>query len=96
LQLAISLPEADKDSAIELAEQIRQQIESLAIPHVGEGASGTVTVSIRVASARPVDTAVMEELIVSAGEVIYRAKKEGRNRVVGIFIDAKGQSVIRR
>ncbi len=89
-QFAIILPDTEKAAAIELAEQIRQQVRALAISHIGEGASGTVTVSIGVASTRPDDTTAMEELITTAAQALYRAKKEGRNRVAGDFEGATG------
>jgi len=80
-QFAIILRDTDQAVAIELAEQIRRQVQALGIPHIGEGASGTVTVSIGVASIRPDDTMAVEELVSTAGKTLYRAKKAGRNRV---------------
>jgi len=91
-QFAIILRNTDKAAAIELAEQIRRQVQALAIPHICEGASGTVTVSIGVASIRPDETTAMEELVTTAGQALYRAKKEGRNRVAGDSIGATDQN----
>ncbi|MEZ4601681.1 MAG: diguanylate cyclase [Syntrophotaleaceae bacterium] len=83
-QFAIILPDTDKAPAIDMAEQIRLQVEGLSIPHCGDGASGTVTVSIGVASMTPKDASAMEELVAAAVQALYRAKKEGRNRVRAI------------
>ncbi|APG27450.1 hypothetical protein A7E78_06100 [Syntrophotalea acetylenivorans] len=91
-QFAIILRDTDQAEAIELAEQVRRQVQSLAIPHIGEGASGTVTVSIGVTSTRPDSTMAMEEFVASAGQALYRAKKEGRNRVAGDVTGAIGQN----
>lgn len=91
-QFAIILRDTDKATAIELAEQIRRQVQILAIPHIGEGASGTVTVSIGVASITPDETMAMEELVTAASQALYRAKKEGRNRVSGDGIGSTGQA----
>ncbi len=82
-KFAIILPNTDTAEAMELAEQIRQQVEALAIPHSDESHPGTVTVSIGVTSMTPNDTIAMEALIASAGQALYRAKQEGRNRVAG-------------
>jgi diguanylate cyclase (GGDEF)-like protein len=82
-QFAIILPDTDTAAATELAEHIRRQVQALAIPHSGEGASGTVTVSIGVAGMTPDDATAMEELVASAAQALYRAKKGGRNRVAG-------------
>ena len=92
-QFAIILRDTGMAAAIELAEEIRLQVQALDIPHNGEGALGTVTVSIGVASIRPDETTAMEELITSASQALYRAKKEGRNRVAGDFEGADGQAV---
>lgn len=82
-QFAIILPDTDEAEAIALAEQIRQQVQTLAIPHIGDGASGRVTVSIGVASTTPDQTSAMETLITRAGQALYQAKQKGRNRVAG-------------
>lgn len=91
-QFAIILPDTDIAAAVELAEQIRRQVEALGIPHCGEGASGTVTVSIGVAGTTPDDTTAMEDLIATAGQALYRAKKEGRNRVAGDLEGTTGRN----
>ncbi len=92
-QFAIILPDTDKAAAIELAEQIRRQVQDLTISHIGEGASGTVTVSIGVAITRPGDIPAMEELVATAAQALYRAKQEGRNRVAGDFVGGTGHTV---
>ncbi len=91
-QFAIIQRDKDKAAVIELAEQIRRKVEDLAIPHIGEGASGKVTVSIGVASAMPNDTMAMEELVTAASQALYRAKQEGRNRVAGDFAGTADQT----
>lgn len=76
LMLAPSTP---LDGAMQYADRIRARIEAKAI-----AAAGThlhLTVSIGVAQ-KSVDTANLDQLLKQADDALYRAKREGRNRVV--------------
>lgn len=64
--------------AVDMAERIRSEIEK----NVKAGDERVVTVSIGV-SAAPGDGTSLLELISAADRRLYRAKAEGRNRVVG-------------
>jgi diguanylate cyclase (GGDEF)-like protein len=59
---------------------MRSAVEALAIPHPGLPGSGVVTVSGGVACLKPADT--VSTLLRRADAALYRAKQEGRNRVV--------------
>ncbi len=79
-ELAVLLPDTDLDGALELAEELREGIEALAIPN--EAAPlGQVTVSIGAAAVVPESGEDPEVLIEIADSALYRAKTEGRNRV---------------
>lgn len=60
------------------AEQLRQRIDGAAWPHPAPGC-GRVTASIGLALSRPDDT--LQSLYARADRALYRAKREGRNRV---------------
>ena len=62
------------------AEILRQELPQLMVEHAGQ-VLGRITVSIGV-SAFPVHGATGEELLRTADLALYRAKKEGRDRVV--------------
>jgi len=64
--------------AVDMAERIRSEIEK----SIRAGNERTVTVSIGV-SAAPEDGTSLLELISAADRRLYRAKAEGRNRVIG-------------
>ncbi|UVC10971.1 GGDEF domain-containing protein [Rhizobium sp. TH2] len=64
--------------AVDTAERIRSEIEK----NVKAAAERTVTVSIGV-SAAPQDGGSLLELISAADRRLYRAKAEGRNRIIG-------------
>jgi diguanylate cyclase (GGDEF)-like protein len=78
-EFAAVLTEADKTAAAELAEQLRRSVEDHTFTF--EGRRYPVTISLGVASIQG-DELPPQELIRRADERLYRAKREGRNRVV--------------
>ena len=81
-EFAIILTESDLAGALEVAERLRLAIKAIEIPDVGG-----ITASFGVAEC-PGDANTARELAVAADAELYRAKREGRDRVAG----AKGQS----
>lgn len=79
-EFAVLLSGTDKEKARHVAEQIRRAMETY--PFTIRREKVQLTVSIGVASI-PQDTLDEEELVRRADEALYRAKREGRNRVVG-------------
>lgn len=84
-EIGIVLPRAGADEAMAVAERVRQAVLDLALPHPrSEAGGGLVSVSIGVASALARHGGTMrmpESLLLSADAALYRAKREGRNRV---------------
>lgn len=81
-EFAAILPETDLEGAGHLAEEFRSTVEALAMPHAYSGISAFVTVSIGVASTGHFGDQDPEDLLACADRMLYRAKTEGRNRVV--------------
>ena len=77
-EFAILLPETSKEEAQKIAEQIRKAVEKSAFNIRREQVG--MTVSIGVANL-PGDTLDAESLIQKADQALYKAKREGRNRV---------------
>lgn len=72
---------ADLQEAIEIANRLRQFVAGIEF-ELPSGGKTSVTVSIGVAEASKV-TYTLEELLKLADENLYKAKKAGRNQVVG-------------
>lgn len=79
-EFAILLPETELEGAAMLAETLRQQIINLALPHAYSTVNNTVTISLGVATVIPRHTSA-NILVEKADKALYRAKRNGRNRV---------------
>jgi diguanylate cyclase (GGDEF)-like protein len=78
-EFIVLLPDTDADEAQRLAERLRARVADA--PVIADGQQITVTASFGVAARGP-ETASFEGLIGLADRCLYRAKAEGRNRVV--------------
>ena len=79
-EFVVLLPDMDVQAAADVARHIQAAIHQLALPH--EGAPfGIVTVSFGVASMQPQRHQQAQTLVHSADSAMYRAKKQGRNRI---------------
>lgn len=79
-EFAVLLPQTDLTGALQVAEQLREGIEALSIPHEAVP-GGRITASFGVAAMIPLPEQRSEVLIEAADLALYRAKTEGRNRV---------------
>ncbi len=79
-KLVVYMPEKTSDDANNIAEEIRTCIENMevAVP-IGDNLKVTVSIGI---SAFPHNGNTTEDLIRSAEEALYVAKREGKNRIV--------------
>jgi len=75
------LPFTDVAGARTIAEAVSQQLRQLAIPHHHSLVAEWVTCSQGCACLIPQPDMVSSELIEMADVALYRAKKNGRNRI---------------
>ena len=80
-EFIILIPGMDHASATVYAEKLRQACEARAIPHPASPVGPLVTISLGVAACVPSDEGSVEALMIEADNALYRAKKNGRNRV---------------
>jgi diguanylate cyclase (GGDEF)-like protein len=79
-EFAVVLPETARDGALLVAERIRSQVEQHQF--VYEGKTYPVTISVGVAITNGGEPLAPTDLIRLADENLYKAKHDGRNRVV--------------
>ena len=79
------LPETNEKAAIKIAEEIRQAVVDLAIPHKTSLTAKHVTVSLGVVTALCHQRGSPAVLIERADQQLYRAKASGRNRVASVI-----------
>lgn len=81
-EFLIALPETKEDGAIRVADRMRRAMEDAQIPHPESSASEWVTLSFGVSQVGS-STETVPETIERADRALYKAKEDGRNRVVG-------------
>jgi diguanylate cyclase (GGDEF)-like protein/PAS domain S-box-containing protein len=79
-EIAILLPQTDAVSARRVAEHLRMKVRQMQVTH-GPVTLAPITISTGIAMA-PDDAKEADALLARADEALYRAKREGRNRVV--------------
>ena len=80
-EFVIVLPETDGPSALQVAESLRREVETLLVCVGDEGQEVAVTVSIGVATLHQGSGMSFEELVNRADQALYQAKGTGRNAV---------------
>ena len=80
-EFVVLLPNTGQKEAIEYAEMLRCNIESMGIKHEKSPVSTNVTVSIGVSSMVPNCNCAWEDLFKNADLALYLAKNAGKNRV---------------
>lgn len=81
-EFALILAGTGRDAAWAAVERVRRVVEAHAFPGQEVQPQGCFTLSAGIATA-PDDAVVWEELVVLADRALYRAKRDGRNRVCG-------------
>jgi diguanylate cyclase (GGDEF)-like protein len=76
------LSDTSQKGAFSLAEKVRASVEALEIPHQASPVNKFVTISLGVASRVPERGDASSILISEADQSLYKAKQEGRNRVM--------------
>ena len=80
-EFAVILPNTNEEQASKIAEKIRAHVHDLGLSHKTSEISDHVSVSLGLASVIPDSGTTMSDLIEDADRALYRAKRDGRNRV---------------
>jgi diguanylate cyclase (GGDEF)-like protein len=79
-EFAVILPNSTMAVALQVAEDVRQAVEAMKVPHSGNQL-GIQTISIGVAAEVPNPDSTVISLLTASDHALYRAKYLGRNRV---------------
>jgi len=79
-EFVVVLAAMDPGKALEIAEDLRKSIAELRVSHGGTVISTTVSIGVANTAAEGGEIA-LERLLLDADRALYRAKREGRNRV---------------
>jgi diguanylate cyclase (GGDEF)-like protein len=79
-EFAVIMPNTTTDGASQVAEEIREAVNHLKIPHSQSAVSEHVTLSLGIASISPTPNTSPSIVIAEADAALYRAKAAGRNR----------------
>lgn len=80
-EFSVILYDMNAEAALKVAEQLRQAIAALNIPHRSSSTGATLTASIGMALVSPISGRSPRALVQMADEALYMAKQAGRNRV---------------
>ena len=86
-EFACILPGTDIHGALRVAENMRDEVAELQIPHDQSSVAPYVTISLGAASILPARMNWPEKLLTGADHALYHAKDEGRNRVKTVDIN---------
>ncbi|MGR9012478.1 MAG: diguanylate cyclase [Gammaproteobacteria bacterium] len=82
-EFVVILPETSQESALQIAERLRECIENMGLPHADSKVGPVVTISVGVASQIAIsEKSLPQALSDTADKALYMAKEAGRNRVV--------------
>jgi diguanylate cyclase (GGDEF)-like protein len=81
-EFAVLLPGTHLEDAAAFAERLRAGVERLGFSHNASEVARVVTVTAGVATLLPSEQGSPARLVAAADAALYRAKREGRNRVV--------------
>ena len=81
-EFAFLLPQTDLSGAISVAEQIRERVLALNLPHAVSPVASQVTLSFGVSSSELASVSSPAELIRASDMALYEAKRCGRNQIV--------------
>ena len=86
-EFVLLLPDTEADGALSVAKRVQETVNQLNIPHADSTVADHVTLSIGVATLIPSEPLTPYDLVQCADELLYSAKRKGRNQAVNHLDD---------
>jgi diguanylate cyclase (GGDEF)-like protein len=86
-EFAVILPRTSANNALKVAEKMRQQIKTLSLTHPDSLVGDYVSLSIGISAVIPCSKYTKKQLLVTADQALYQAKKQGRDRAIVKLLD---------
>jgi diguanylate cyclase (GGDEF)-like protein len=83
-EFVVLLPATAQHQAVVNGERLRRAVAEAGLEHSASNVAQIVTISVGVATVTPTAESQPEELVRIADEALYRAKRDGRNRVISV------------
>lgn len=81
------LPKSHLEDAIQLAQKLRMAVLNRMLPHAFSDTHDCVTLSFGIAAINPAErNTIPSDLIIAADNMLYKAKNQGRNRIVAMML----------
>ncbi|HEY5561691.1 MAG TPA: GGDEF domain-containing protein [Clostridiaceae bacterium] len=93
-EFVIVLPDTMLEDAIRYGENLRNNIEKLALIHEFSKVKEFVTIAVGVTSLVPTPQYTIIEFIRQADKALYKAKNKGRNQVIGVNYKSTRQKTV--
>jgi two-component system chemotaxis family response regulator WspR len=81
-EFAIIIPNVSRTELRVFGERLCALVRDLKIPHSHGTTAGVITISVGVTSQIPAEVDAANRILKAADEALYRAKAQGRDRVV--------------
>jgi diguanylate cyclase (GGDEF)-like protein/PAS domain S-box-containing protein len=95
-EFAVILSNTDAKGAVNIAENVRRQVEELSVTHHQPSGSQILTISCGVSSMIPDEDSALDRLIALADKGLYEAKKQGRNRIILKTGESSGNATLEK
>jgi|TARA_B100000700_G_scaffold28951_1_gene27892 diguanylate cyclase (GGDEF)-like protein/PAS domain S-box-containing protein len=86
-EFVLLLPGCGPEVAQDIAESCRRHVDEAAIEHIASAGLGNITISVGVGSMVPTSDDEVEDFVDAVDSALYRAKQEGRNRVISFLMN---------
>lgn len=91
-EFVLLLPMTEKEGAVRVAERLRKEVEAWPVEGASEHTGRKITISAGCATTIPNVTAEASTLTKAADEMLYEAKRTGRNRVCSVELNCQNES----